>query len=84
MGTIPEDERKKAWLVMGLSISINKDPRIAELKGGTDMGGYYEALIEPLENIIKQKDEELKQKDAQLEQKDAEILRLKKEKSLRS
>ena len=65
---IPEEQREKARLVMELSYDINGD-----LKGDKNMGGFFETYVEPLEAIIKQKDEEIEQKDAQLEQKDEQL-----------
>ena len=62
-------------IVLELSYDINGD-----LKGDKNMGGFFETYVDPLEAIIKQKDEEIEQKDAQLkqdreqlEQKDREI-----------
>ena len=65
---MPEEEQVKSKIVMELSYRINGDQR-----GGTDMGGFFEVYVDPLQEIIKQKDAELEKKDFELEQKDAEL-----------
>ena len=72
---MPEEEQAKSSIVLELSYRINGDR-----KGGTEMGGFFEAYVDPLQEIIKkqseeleQKDEVIEQKDEALEQKDAEL-----------
>ena len=65
---LPEEERRKARLIMELSYSINGDE-----KGGTEMGGFFETFVDPLEETIKKQNEELEQNKAELEQNKAEL-----------
>ena len=65
---MPEEEQVKSRIVMELSYRINGDQR-----GGTDMGGFFEAYVDPLQELIKQKEAEIEQKDAELEQNKVEI-----------
>ena len=65
---MPDKEKEEAKLVMELSYRINGDQR-----GGLEMGGFFEAYVDPLQEIIKKQSEELEQKDAALEEKDEVI-----------
>ena len=65
---MPEEEQAKSSIVLELSYRINGDR-----KGGTEMGGFFEAYVDPLQEIIKKQSEELEQKDAALEEKDEVI-----------
>lgn len=65
---MPDKEKEEGRLIMELSYRINGDRR-----GGLDMGGFFEAYVDPLQEIIKQQNEELEQKEAALEQYKAEL-----------
>ena len=65
---MPDKEREEAKLIMELSYRINGDQR-----GGLEMGGFFEAYVDPLQEIIKKQSEELEQKDAALDEKDAAL-----------
>ena len=78
-----DDMRQKVRLVIELSYKINGD-----LRGGDNMGGFFETYVDPLEATIKEMRieieqnkeeyaEELERKDEELERKDEEIARLK-------
>ena len=66
---MPDEERMKVRLVMNLSYRINGE------RGGD---GFFETFVDPLNEVIKQKDEELRDKDEALRGKD-EALRNKDE-----
>ena len=65
---MPVEEQLKRRIVMELSYRINGDQR-----GGNGMGGFFEAYVDPLQEVIKQKDAELEQKDVELEKKVVEM-----------
>ena len=71
---MPDKEQRKGRLVMELSYKINGDQR-----GGISMGGFFEAYVDPLQDIIKQKDAELEENKAELEQNKAELEQNKRE-----
>ena len=50
LNKLPENERNKARLIMQLSYEINGD-----IRGGNEMGGFFEAYVDPLQDIINQK-----------------------------
>ena len=63
-----DKEKEEGRLIMELSYRINGDRR-----GGLDMGGFFEAYVDPLQEIIKKQNEELEQKETALEQNKAEL-----------
>ena len=63
-GRLPQEERDKARIIVELSYSVNGD-----MRGGMEMGGFFETYVDPLTEIIKEKDEQIEQKDEMLEQK---------------
>lgn len=74
-----DDMRQKVRLVIELSYKINGD-----LRGGDNMGGFFETYVDPLEATIKEMRieiehnkeeyaEELERKDEELERKDEEL-----------
>jgi len=71
---MPDKEQRKGRLVMELSYKINGDQR-----GGISMGGFFEAYVDPLQDIIKKKDAELEENKAELEQNKAELEQNKRE-----
>ena len=56
------------------NVRINGDQR-----GGIERGGFFEAYVDPLQEIIKKQSEELEQKDAAIEQNKAELEQYKEE-----
>ena len=60
---MPVEEQLKSRIVMELSYRINGDQR-----GENGMGGFFETYVDPLQEVIKQKDAELEQKDVEMEQ----------------
>ncbi len=64
---LPDGERDKARIVIELSYRMNKD------KGGDQMSGFFETYVDPLKEIIEQKDVQLEEKDVQLEQKEVQL-----------
>jgi len=64
---LPDEEQEKARLVVDLSCSINGN------RGGSDMAGFFETYVDPLNKVIEEKDEEIKKMDSEMKKKDSEM-----------